>query len=69
MKWLRLTTKECDMLDYAIQRFWDSEYSTGEAPIPGETFKTHRDNYFSPEEMIGLRDKVQTAYWDKDTTE
>lgn len=55
------------MLDFVISEWIVNEYSTGEAPIPGESFKTYRQNEFAPEELKELQTKVQTAYWDKDS--
>ena len=55
------------MLDFIIDEWAYNEYSTGKTPIPGESFITHRQNEFTPKEMKDLQEKVQIAYWDKDS--
>lgn len=62
MKWLRLTTKECDLLDYFISKWVNQQHIK-----PGDSFETFRLNRFTAEEIKSLQDRVQVAYWDKDS--
>lgn len=64
MKWLRLTTKECDMLDFFINDWKVNNLITTE----DDHFSTGR-NMFTPAEAKALQKKVQTAYWDKENTD
>lgn len=62
MKWLRLTTKECDMLEFFLCK-WVNQREIK----PEDTFETFRLNRFTVEEIKSLQNKVQVAYWDKDS--
>ena len=56
MKNLILSDKEVDILDYVL----------GEFSLTSRRCVTLRGNEFSPIEYKTIRDKIQTAYWDKD---
>ena len=61
MKWLRLTTKECDMLDTII-----GEWLTQKERRHDDIIPTIHSNTFTPKETSALWQKVQIAYWDKE---
>lgn len=62
MKWLRLTTKECDMLNTIC-----GEWVIKEERHPGDIYETMRGDKVTQEEFRKLWEKVQIAYFDKDS--
>lgn len=66
MKWIRVTDKECDML-YFVIKDWETN-----TLFPNSTDNEHYStgrNMFTVKEMRDLREKVEIAYRDKDSSD
>ena len=69
MKWLRLTSKECNLLDMAVRELAESMNSAGKAPGSEERFLSYSGEEFTAADVSRLLNKVQIACHDKDSTD